>query len=61
MGQPFGGGLAMLPFLLAIHTVLNLGVAMAVATITVYFRDLGNMMTYISRVLLFTTPVIYPA
>lgn len=61
LGQPFGAGLATLPFLLAIHTVLNLGLAMLVATLIVFVRDVGNALTYISRILLFTTPVIYPA
>ena len=58
---PIGAGLATLPFLLAIHTVLNLGLAMLVATLTVYVRDVGNALNYIIRILLFTTPVIYPA
>ena len=59
LGQPLGAGLATLPFLLAIHTVLNLGLAMLVATLIVFVRDVGNALTYISRILLFTTPVIY--
>jgi len=61
MGRPFGAGLVMLPYLLAIHTILNLGVAMLLATASVFVRDVGNAITYISRILLFTTPVIYPA
>ena len=34
---------------------------MLVATLIVFVRDVGNALTYISRILLFTTPVIYPA
>jgi teichoic acid transport system permease protein len=60
-GRAFGGGLVMLPYLLVIHTVLNLGLAMIMATLVVFVRDFSNAMTYISRILLFTTPVIYPA
>jgi teichoic acid transport system permease protein len=59
LGQPIGPGIAMLPLLLAIQTVTNAGLAMLVATLTVFVRDMTNALTYISRVLLFTTPVIY--
>jgi lipopolysaccharide transport system permease protein len=40
---------------------MNIGVAMLVATLTVFIRDVGNALTYIQRLLFFTTPVIYPA
>ena len=61
LGQPIGPGIATLPLLLAIQTVANIGLAMLVATITVYVRDMTNALTYLSRILLFTTPVIYSA
>jgi teichoic acid transport system permease protein len=59
--QPLGSGLLLLPLLLLIQTVMNIGVAMLVATLTVFIRDVGNALTYIQRLLFFTTPVIYPA
>jgi teichoic acid transport system permease protein len=59
--QPIGPGILTLPLLLAIHTVLNTGVAMLIATITVFVRDMTNALTYITRIILFTTPVIYSA
>ena len=49
------------PLLLAHPDGDEPGVAMLVATLNVFVRDVGNAMTYISRVLFFTTPVIYPA
>jgi len=57
--QPIGAGIATLPLLLAIQTVLNIGFAMLIATITVFVRDMTNALTYVTRILMFTTPVIY--
>ena len=61
LGQPIGSGIAVLPLLLGIQTILNTGIAMLVATLTVFVRDISNALSYVSRLLLFTTPVIYPA
>jgi ABC-type polysaccharide/polyol phosphate export permease len=61
LGRPISSGVVLLPLLLAIQTVCNIGLAMLVATITVFVRDMTNALTYISRVMLFTTPVIYGA
>jgi teichoic acid transport system permease protein len=59
--QPIGAGIAVLPLLLIIQTVLCAGLAMLTATITVFVRDMTNALTYLTRLLLFTTPVIYSA
>jgi teichoic acid transport system permease protein len=57
--QPIGAGIATLPLLIAIQTVTNIGFAMLVATITVFVRDMTNALTYITRIFMFTTPVIF--
>lgn len=60
MGRPPGIGITVLPLLLVIQTMMNLGLAMLVATLTVYVLDVQNLLGYITRILIFTTPVIYP-
>jgi teichoic acid transport system permease protein len=60
-GQPIGAGITLLPLLLVIHTAINVGLALSFATLTVYMRDMANLLGYILRILMFTTPVIYPA
>jgi teichoic acid transport system permease protein len=57
--RPLGPGLTMLPLLIGIQTVLNIGLALLISTLTVFVRDVGNALTYVSRILLFTTPVIF--
>jgi teichoic acid transport system permease protein len=57
--QPIGAGIATLPLLLAIQTVTNIGFSMLIATVTVFVRDMTNALTYITRILMFTTPVIF--
>jgi ABC-type polysaccharide/polyol phosphate export permease len=57
--QPITAALTVIPLLLVIQTVFNLGVAMLVATIGVYFRDVINALQYLTRTWLYATPVIY--
>jgi ABC-type polysaccharide/polyol phosphate export permease len=57
---PVGWGLLLLPVLFALQLVLMLGISLLVSTITVYFQDAKNVVSYITRLLFFTTPVIYP-
>ena len=61
----FGNGftfslVVFLPVLFAIQTVTNIGIALIMSTATVFVRDMDNALSMITRVLLFTTPVIYP-
>lgn len=60
VGGEFGPGLLVLPLLLAVHLVMNVGIALIVATFVVLVPDGSNVMTYVTRVLFFATPVIYP-
>jgi len=57
---PVGWGLLLLPVLFAVQVVLMVGLALLVSTLVVFFKDAGNAVQYIGRVLFFTTPVIYP-
>jgi teichoic acid transport system permease protein len=59
-GQTIGPGVVFLPLIVAIHTAMNLGLALIFATLSVYIRDVANMLSYFTRVLLFVTPVLYP-
>lgn len=58
-GQPVGIQLVALPLVIAIHTVFNLGLALAFAALTVYFRDTSSFMPYLLRIWLYLSPVLY--
>jgi teichoic acid transport system permease protein len=60
VGQPIGPGVAFLPALLVLHTMLNLGLALLFAALTVYMRDVTQFLGYLLRVLFFVTPILYP-
>ncbi len=60
VGGSFGPGFVLLPLLFAIQTIMNLGISLLVATFVTLFADGQNVMTYVTRVLFFTTPVVYP-
>ena len=59
-GQPIGQGITLFPILFVLHTAMNLGGALLLATLNVYVRDTEKLVTYLVRILFFTTPVIYP-
>jgi ABC-type polysaccharide/polyol phosphate export permease len=58
-GLPGGPVLLWIIPLFALLVVLASGLAMIVAALQVYFRDLKNMMPYLLRVWLFASPVLY--
>jgi ABC-type polysaccharide/polyol phosphate export permease len=60
VGRPIGMGVAFLPLLLVLHTTLNLGLALLFAALTVYMRDVTQLLGYLTRVLFFITPILYP-
>ena len=60
LGAPVGLGLLLLPMLFALQVVLMAGLALLVSILVVFFKDAGNAVQYVGRVLFFTTPVIYP-
>jgi ABC-type polysaccharide/polyol phosphate export permease len=57
---PITAALLTLPLLMVIQTVMNLGFALVFSTLTVFFKDMSNLMNYILRILTFATPVVYP-
>lgn len=58
-GEP-GPELLLLPVVFAIQMVLNVGLALLTATLVVVVRDASNLLSYVTRLLFFATPVIYP-
>jgi len=50
----------LIPLLMVFQAGMNLGLALIFSTLTVYFKDLNNLLNYILRILTFSTPVIYP-
>jgi teichoic acid transport system permease protein len=60
LGGQLGPGLFVLPLLFALQIVANVGVALLVSTYVTIVPDGNNVVQYVSRILLFATPVIYP-
>lgn len=46
--------------LIAVQIVMCVGLALTTATLVVYFQDVKNLLTYVNRILFFTSPIIYP-
>lgn len=57
---PITQAVLVLPLLLLIQTVANLGLALLFSTATAYFKDVSNLLNYLLRLLTFATPVVYP-
>ena len=60
-GGAIGAGLFALPLLFLLQVAITVGLMLIFATLTVYVRDMMNLLEYVLRVLMFITPVIYPA
>jgi teichoic acid transport system permease protein len=45
--------------IMAIHLVFNLGLSMLVARLAVPFRDLNNLVPYLTRMWLYLSPILY--
>ena len=58
---PVGSSIFMLPLLFILQLAISIGMMFFFATLTVYIRDMSNLLEYIMRILMFLTPVIYPA
>jgi teichoic acid transport system permease protein len=57
--QPFGMSLIMLPVVIVILAVLTMGLAFLLAATTVFFRDMTNFLPYITRLLMYVSPVLF--
>jgi len=60
VGGNFGAGFFLLPIVFALQVVMNIGIALLVSTYVTLVPDAGNVMSFVSRILFFVTPVIYP-
>lgn len=60
-GGAIGAGLSALPLLFLLQVAITVGLMLIFATLTVYVRDMLNLLEYVLRILMFVTPVIYPA
>jgi lipopolysaccharide transport system permease protein len=58
--QPLGWPLVTLPILLILQALFSLGIALVLAAVTVYFRDVEYLVGIATTVWFFGTPVIYP-
>jgi ABC-type polysaccharide/polyol phosphate export permease len=59
LGQPFGLSLVMLPIVIVILTLMNVGLAMLFAPLMVFFRDTSGFLPYINRIWLYITPALF--
>lgn len=59
-GGTLGPGLLALPLVFAIQVLINVGLALAASTYVVLVPDGQNVVQWVSRILFFATPVIYP-
>jgi teichoic acid transport system permease protein len=59
LGQPFGLPLLLLPVIIVILTVMNLGLALLFAPLMVFFRDTSGFLPYINRIWLYITPALF--
>jgi ABC-2 type transport system permease protein len=57
--QPLGLPLLALPILVLLQLMLSAGLALILASLMVYFRDVENLITLATTVLFFSTPIIY--
>lgn len=60
LGPPLSWSLLLLPVLFALQVLLMVGVSLLMSTLLVYFKDAENAVQYVSRLMFFITPVIYP-
>jgi lipopolysaccharide transport system permease protein len=60
-GVPPHATLAVLPVLIAVTTILALGVGMFLAALTVQFRDVRYALPFLIQFWMFATPIIFPS
>ena len=56
----FTGQIALIPLILPVHLLFNLGLSAITARLAVPFRDINNLLPYLNRVWLYMTPIIWP-
>jgi ABC-2 type transport system permease protein len=58
-GVPLSAPALLFPVFLALQVVFTIGVAMALATSTVFFRDVRHLLEVALAVMFWTTPIVY--
>lgn len=58
-GYPIGLHLLWTVPIVAILSVLSVGLALAIATLNVYFRDIASFLPYVIRIGMYLTPIIW--
>jgi teichoic acid transport system permease protein len=58
-GYPIGWQLLWIIPIVVIVGLISLGLALALATLNVYFRDIASFLPYVIRIWLYLTPIIY--
>lgn len=58
-GLPIEWPLLLVPLIILIQTVFNLGLALILSAATVYFRDTASFLPYMLRVWLYLTPILW--
>jgi teichoic acid transport system permease protein len=58
-GLPITPALVMVPVIIVIQAVFNVGLALAFSTATVFFRDTSSFLPYFLRIWMYVTPVLY--
>ena len=61
LGLPYSWQMLWALPLIAIAIVMSLGMAILISTINVYFRDISSMLPYLTRSLLYLSPILYEA
>jgi teichoic acid transport system permease protein len=59
LGQPFGRGLIMLPVVVVLLTIFNIGLALGFAPLMVFYRDTAGFLPYATRIWMYITPVLF--
>ena len=54
-------GVVWLPLLIPLTLVATLGIGVTLAALTVFYRDFKHIVPFLMQILMYVTPVIYPA
>jgi len=60
LGGAITSAFLILPLIVVLLTLINLGLAFLFATATAYSKDVSQLLNYVLRILMFATPVVYP-
>ena len=56
---PFAAPMILFPVVLALQVVFTVGIALILATLTAFFRDVRHLVEVLTAVLFWTTPIVY--